>query len=163
MKRSLLLILLFVLRLYVITGCNMPVNKIPVTIQADSLKKIIKDEYIPGTGEIMNEIVQSHHYKLWLAGQQQNWILARYESHLLSGGFKRIQKYHAGTPEALATPMIYPELEAVDKAIARKSMGEFKSSFVLLTNACNSCHQATGYQFNVIKVPKLPSFDNQKF
>lgn len=142
----------------------MPENNARTIALADSLKKQLADAaYIPGTGEIMNGIVQPHHYKLWLAGQQQNWALAKYESHLLAGGFKRIQKYHAGTSEARATPMIYPEISAIDSAIGHKNPGDFKKAFVLLTSACNTCHQVTNYPFNKIRVPRAPNFDNQKF
>ena len=37
------------------------------------------------------------------------------------------------------------------------------SIVVLLTNTCNTCHQATRYEFNVITVPNTPAFGNQQF
>ena len=145
-------------------GCEKStINEHLLSLQIDSLKKQITGAYIPGTGEIMNGIIQPHHYKLWLAGQTKNWKLAAYESDLLAGGFKRIEKYHHGSKTAEAIPMINPELTAINKAIRNKDKIEFKNGFVLLTNACNTCHSAMGYDFNIIKVPSKPAFENQQF
>jgi hypothetical protein len=162
MKRLSVLIILFSLLLGIMFGCNQSSGD-RVASQVDSLKKQLKAAYVPGTGEIMNGIVQPHHYKLWLAGSHQNWALAEYERHQLLGGFKRIEKYHKGTPEANAAPMIYPEINAIEKAIHAKNATAFKDHFILLTNACNTCHQATHYEFNIITVPNTSSFGNQQF
>ncbi|MDP9076758.1 MAG: hypothetical protein M3O71_04980 [Bacteroidota bacterium] len=162
MKRLSVLILAFSLSLFIMVSCNSSSNE-QLSSQIDSLKNQMKAAYIPGTGEIMNSIVQPHHYKLWLAGQKQNWTLAEYERHQLLGGFKRIEKYHKGTPEAAAVPMIYPEMKAVEIAISQKDEKAFNNHFVLLTNMCNTCHQATKYEFNVISVPTVTNFGNQHF
>jgi len=162
MKRLSILILAFSLSMFTIVSCNSSSND-QLSNQIDSLKSQVKAAYVPGTGEIMNGIIQPHHYKLWLAGQQKNWTLAEYERHQLLGGFKRIEKYHKGTPEATAVPMIYPEITAIEIAISQKDAAAFKNHFVMLTNACNTCHQATKYEFNVITVPGTPAFGNQQF
>lgn len=147
-----------------ITSCQQPSGDgTRLQVRVDSLQNKLDSAYVPGTGEIMNGIVQPHHYKLWLAGQHQNWTLAEYERHQLLGGFKRIQKYHKNTPEANAVPMIYPEIEAIKQAISQKDAADFNKHFVLLTNTCNTCHQATKYEFNVITVPATPGFGNQQF
>ncbi|ASU33187.1 hypothetical protein MuYL_1289 [Mucilaginibacter xinganensis] len=39
----------------------------------------------------------------------------------------------------------------------------FNDTFLLLTKACNACHQTTHHQFNVIRVPDTPPFNNQEF
>lgn len=111
--------------------------------KVDSLQKKLDSAYVPGIGEIMNGIIQPHHYKLWLAGKQENWTLAEYERHQLAGGFKRILKYHKSTKEAATMVMIYPELKALENAIRQKDSNAFKDHFALLTNTCNTCHQAT--------------------
>jgi len=162
MKRLSILFFAFSVPMSIMLSCNQSSDD-DLSTQINSLKNQVKDAYIPGTGEIMNGIIQPHHYKLWLAGQQQNWTLAEYERHLLLGGFKRIEKYHKGTPEAAAVSMIYPELTAIEIAIGQKDAAAFKNHFVLLTNACNTCHQATKYEFNVITVPTTSAFGNQKF
>ena len=59
--------------------------------------------------------------------------------------------------------MIYPEITAIEIAISQKDAAAFKNHFVMLTNACNTCHQATKYEFNVIAVPGTPAFGNQQF
>jgi hypothetical protein len=164
MKRLSIIVILFILPVAFMASCEQPAggNK-ALQARVDSLQSKLDSAYVPGTGEIMNGIVQPHHYKLWLAGQQQNWKLAEYERHQLSGGFKRIRKYHKNTPEAAALAMIYPEMDALEKAIKQKDAAAFKNHFALLTNTCNICHQATKYEFNVITVPSAPNFDNQRF
>jgi hypothetical protein len=148
----------------VFTGCNRGNDNKELQSKIDSLQSKVFNAYVPGTGEIMSNIIQPHHYKLWLAAENKNWDLAKYESHLLTGGFKRIQKFHAGTPEAIATPMIYSQLAAVNQAIKQHDSLQFDKSFELLTNTCNTCHQATNYKFNVITVPVNKNvFENQKF
>jgi hypothetical protein len=162
MKRLSILLLAFSVAMSILFSCNSSANE-QLSNQVDSLKNQLKEAYVPGTGEIMNGIIQPHHYKLWLAGQQQNWTLAEYERHQLLGGFKRIEKYHKGSTEASAVPMIYPEIKAIEIAISDKDAAAFKKHFVLLTNTCNTCHQATKYEFNVITVPAAPAFANQRF
>jgi hypothetical protein len=164
MKRVSVIIIVFLSSLAPLISCNQESGNKKLQHKIDSLQAEIVKAYVPGTGEIMSNIVQPHHYKLWLAGENKNWELAKYESHLLAGGFKRIQKYHRGTTEATAVPMIYPQLDAIDLAIRQHDQKQFDSSFVLLTGACNTCHQATNYGFNVITVPGVKSgFENQKF
>jgi len=138
-------------------------QKQSLTTRVDSLAAKVNNAYVPGTGELMNGIIQPHHEKLWLAGSHRNWELAEYENHLLTGGFTRIQKYHKSDKVSRLVPMIYQELDAIKKAIADKDAKKFDQHFILLTKVCNTCHQASGYGFNVIQVPSGQAFTNQKF
>jgi hypothetical protein len=164
MKRLSLLILSFALPIVLMVSCERSGDKNKaLEARIDSLEKRLNAAYVPGTGEIMNGIVQPHHLKLWLAGQNKNWELAEYERHLLAGGFKRIQIYHKGKPEAAAVAMIFPAMDAVGKAIREKDANAFKSSFGLLTNTCNTCHQALKTGYNVITIPGQKGPGNQSF
>jgi hypothetical protein len=164
MKRLSLIVLSLVLPFTLIIGCEGSGGGNNV-LQAriDSLQNEVHSAYKPGTGAIMNTIVQPHHLKLWFAGQNKNWALAEYERQELMGGFEKIQKLHKDKPEAAAVAMIFPALDAIEKAIREKDAKAFKNNFALLTNTCNTCHQALKYGFNVIKVPATNSFDNQSF
>ncbi len=163
MKNAIMIISVLVI-LFLISGCiSTNKNQLELKAKIDSLQSKLNNSYIPGTGEIMSNIVQPHHLKLWRAGQTQNWPLAAYETHLIEGGFKRIQKFHKGSPEAIATPMIYPPLEAIKLAIREQNAKEFKSGFAVLTHTCNTCHTTTNYNFNLIVVPTLNAPTNQKF
>jgi hypothetical protein len=59
--------------------------------------------------------------------------------------------------------MIFPPLDSMKRAISEKNIAQFKTSFILLTNTCNSCHQAAKHAFNVIKIPETPPVTNQVF
>jgi hypothetical protein len=163
MKRLLLIISLFFLSTAFFAGCQQSGDNAKLLARIDSLQKKVDSAYVPGTGEIMNGIVQPHHYKLYLAGQQQNWTLAEYERRQLAGGFKRIVKYHKHSEAANAMGMIYPELNALEKVIKDKNPEGFKNHFALLTQTCNNCHQVTKHEFNVITVPSAQAFGNQRF
>jgi len=163
MKRSILIIFLFCFIVILFENCGHSAKTSQLQYRIDSLQQKLDSAYVPGTGELMNNIIQPHHYKLYLAGQQQNWALAEYERDQISGGFKRIIKYHKHSSVAAVVPMIYPELDALKKAIRDKSPDAFNNHFALLTNTCNNCHQATRQEFVVIKIPSTPAFENQNF
>jgi hypothetical protein len=164
MKRLLLILLSLGLPFSLIVGCEQSGDKnADMQARIDSLQNGLNSAYKPGTGAIMNTIVQPHHLKLWFAGQHKNWALAEYERQELMGGFEKIQKLHKDKPEAAAVAMIFPAMDAVEKAIREKDANAFKNNFVVLTNTCNTCHQALKYGFNVIKVPVTNNFDNQQF
>ncbi|MDB5133887.1 MAG: hypothetical protein JWP37_490 [Mucilaginibacter sp.] len=164
MKRLSLLLLSLALPFSLMIGCEQSGSKnADLQARVDSLQNKLDSAYVPGTGAIMNTIVQPHHLKLWFAGQNKNWALAEYERQELMGGFEKIQTLHKNKPAATAVAMIFPAMDAIEKAIREKDGNAFKSNFVVLTNTCNTCHQALKYEFNVIKVPVTNSFDDQRF
>jgi len=164
MKRLLLVLLSLALPFSLMVGCEQSGSEnAALKARIDSLQNKLDSAYKPGTGAIMNTIVQPHHLKLWFAGQSENWALAEYERQELMGGFEKVQEFHKNKPEATAVAMIFPAMDAMEKAIRDKDPVAFKSNFVVLTNTCNTCHQALKYGFNVIKVPATNSFGNQNF
>jgi len=124
--------------------------------------------YTPGLGEIMT-LTQMRHAKLWLAGQAQNWALAAYEADELEEGFANAMAYHPThktSPVALTRiiPLMTTEpLKALRAAIADKDSPAFRHAFDSLTAACNGCHQATDFGFNVVTRPSENTFSNQNF
>lgn len=130
--------------------------------QIDSFQSQLKNSYAPGFGEFMSGI-QVHHEKLWFAGINQNWKLADFEIHEIEESLDDIKKYCTDRPESKSIDMINAPLDSVSKAIVSKNETEFKSGYLLLTNTCNSCHQATNHEFNVITIPTTPPFSNQVF
>lgn len=130
--------------------------------QVDSLKQITTHAYKPGLGEFMLSI-QIHHAKLWFAVQEKNWPLAEFETGEISETLETIKEYCNDRPEVKSISMIDPALDSLSEAIKNKDIIRFKSSFILLTNTCNNCHNATHHEFNVIKIPDSPPFSNQDF
>jgi hypothetical protein len=130
--------------------------------QIDSLQKQLNNNYTPGFGELMSNI-QLHHAKLWFAGDNRNWALAKYEESLILSAFKKIQQFHGNNPEAKIAVMINPAMDSVDQAIEHKSQASFRTSFSFLNASCNSCHQATKRSFNIIVTPTVPPITNQLY
>ena len=128
----------------------------------DSLKKELANTYKPGFGELMSGI-QTHHAKLWFAGQNQNWELAVFEVHEIQESLDDIQKFCSDRPDMKEIGMIYPVLDSVDDAIQQKNTDLFKNRFILLTNTCNKCHKATAHGFNVVTIPASLPVVNQDF
>jgi hypothetical protein len=147
----------------ILTACGQP-GKDPVDLQAriDSLQRKVDNSYRPGLGEFMSGI-QVHHAKLWFAGEAGNWKLSDFETKEIREAIDDIQTYCTDRPEVVSLPMIRPPLDSMDEAIKNKSIPQFKSSFILLTNTCNNCHRATKHEFNVIQIPSTPPLTNQVF
>jgi hypothetical protein len=124
------------------------------------------EPYTPGLVEFMMH-VQSHHTKLWLAGNARNWGLADYQveelKELLEDIAKRIPEYK-GTPVGKmieATTM--PPVGEIEAAIKAHDTGKFAAAFDSLTAACNACHEAANRGFIVIQRPAASAFPNQSF
>ncbi|MBS1929904.1 MAG: hypothetical protein JST72_02340 [Bacteroidetes bacterium] len=130
--------------------------------RVDSLEQKVKNSYVPGFGEFMSGI-QSHHAKLWFAGINENWELADFEIHEIMENIDDIKKFETDRRESQSIPMIEPALDSVNVAIQNKNINQFKNSFVLLTNTCNTCHRDVNFSFNDVKIPDSPPFSNQVF
>ena len=155
-----LLCLLFIS--FIVISCNESSGTKNLRLQIDSLNQKLSNTYSPGLGEFMSGI-QVHHGKLWFAGNNENWKLADFEIHEIMEAVEDIQKYNTDRPEIKSIGMISASLDSVNAAIVKKDPAAFKSSFNILTNTCNSCHQSTDHGFNVIKVPDSPPYSNQEF
>lgn len=144
-------------------SCSQQAEKIQdLQTRIDTLESIIDNSYKPGFGDFMSNF-QAHHAKLWFAGQNKNWRLADFEVHEIKETIEDIQKYKSDRRESLMIGMINPALDSINLAIDLKKPDFFNASFILLTKACNSCHQATGVEFNVVKIPDSQIFSNQDF
>ncbi len=141
-------------------ACNQQTDKTQyLQNQIDSLQN---NAYKPGFGEFMSSI-QVHHNKLWFAGQNENWKLADFEINEINESLTDIKKYCTDRPETKSLPMISPALDKIRNAIKQQNLAEFKEAYIGLTNSCNSCHQATQHEFNVIQIPTTPPYSNQSF
>ncbi|WP_313500603.1 hypothetical protein [Kaistella carnis] len=74
-----------------------------------------------------------------------------------------IKKYQKDRKKSEIIDMLNPALDNLNIAIKEKDPKLFKSSFISLTNTCNTCHRKTQFEFNVVKIPDQPPFSNQDF
>ncbi|HEX4963250.1 MAG TPA: hypothetical protein VF173_20635 [Thermoanaerobaculia bacterium] len=124
--------------------------------------------YVPGLGELMAG-QQVRHAKLWFAGENENWRLAAYEVDELKEGFGDVVKLHPVLEDShipvskLVPTLIEPPLSEVGAAVEARDKARFEAAFDKLTAACNQCHQAANFGFNVVKRPTSPPFSNQEF
>ena len=126
------------------------------------------EAYAPGLGEIMT-LQQMRHTKLWLAGEAGNWDLAAYEIKELGEGFDDVVKFHPTHEESPVAPkdaiprMVTVPLMEVSAAVDKKDMKAFEQAYDSFTKACNDCHQATNFSFNVVQRPAMNPYPNQVF
>jgi len=124
--------------------------------------------FTPGLGEIMT-LTQMRHVKLWFAGQGANWPLASYELDELNEGLEDAAKFHPTHKDAplpipqLITKIMTSPIHNLEEAVAAKDQERFTKAFDELTEACNSCHQATNFGFNVVARPTANPYTNQVF
>jgi hypothetical protein len=126
------------------------------------------EPYTPGLGELMT-LQQMRHTKLWLAGEAGNWNLAAYEVKELGEGFDDILKYHPTHEESPVAPkdavprMVSAPVADLRAVVERKDAVAFEQAFDTLTKACNDCHQAANFSFNVVQRPATNPYPNQVF
>ncbi|GGW35755.1 hypothetical protein [Arenibacter certesii] len=144
-------------------SCNQQTaNNKDLQNRIDSLEVKLANTYRPGFGDFMGT-VQTHHAKLWFAGQHENWKLADFEVHELMEAIEAIEEYHPNRKETQLIGMIYPAIDSVDIAIDQKDLEKFKESYTNLTNTCNKCHHATEMEYVEMKIPNLSPYSNQNF
>jgi hypothetical protein len=126
------------------------------------------EPYAPGLGELMS-LQQMRHAKLWFAGQAANWDLVAYELDELGEGFDDIVKYHPTHKDSPVAPkdaiprMITEPLRQLRAAVEKKDSGAFAPAYDALTTACNDCHRATNFAFNIVQRPTQNPYPNQQF
>lgn len=137
-------------------------NSKDLQTRIDSLENKLSQTYKPGFGEFMGNI-QIHHAKLWFAGENQNWKLADFEMNEIKENLEGIKKYCSDRTETKSIGMIDLAMDSLNNAILKNNQEMFQRNYTNLTNTCNSCHQATNHEYNVITVPENPPFSNQDF
>jgi len=136
-----------------ISGCN---------------RQAAETQFVPGFGEIMT-LTQMRHVKLWFAGQNANWALASYELDELNEGLEDAAKFHPTHKDAdLPIPQLIDKimkapLDQLAEAVKAQDQDRFTKAFDALTDACNSCHQAAKFGFNVVTRPNGNPYTNQVF
>ncbi len=124
------------------------------------------EAYKPGLGDMMGAI-QMRHAKLWFAGKSRNWDLAAYEISEIKEGFDSAAKFQPdfkGRPVAqMVEEYARQPIKSLEKAVEAKSSAAFVKAFDQLTGACNSCHEAAGFQFISIRKPSASPYTNQDY
>ena len=122
--------------------------------------------YVPGLEQFMG-VILSEHAKLWYAGSARNWELAEYQLGEIKEVMSDVQDFvptFKNLPLAdMLDAVITGQIADLEKAIDAKDSRKFAEGYGKLTEACNSCHQATGNGFIVIKRPGPGAFPNQDF
>ena len=150
------------------SACRQPSAPAPAAAAAHPSTPTAAEAYTPGLGEIMT-LQQMRHTKLWLAGQANNWDLADYEIKELGEGFDDIVKFHPTHEESPVAPkdaiprMVTAPVNDLKAAIMKKDRKAFEEGYDALTKACNDCHQATNFGFNVVQRPASNPYPNQVF
>ena len=124
--------------------------------------------YAPGLGEIMT-LQQMRHTKLWLGGEAGNWDLAAYELEELGEGFDDVIAFHPTHKDSPVAPkdaiprMITEPLKELQAVTEKKDAAGFVRAYDALTAACNDCHKAMNFGFNVVGRPTGNPYTNQIF
>jgi mono/diheme cytochrome c family protein len=122
--------------------------------------------YVPGIEQFMN-VIQSEHAKLWYAGNAQNWELAAYQLGEIKEIMSDVEDLYPAFKNLplgkMLDAVITGQIAEIEKALDAKDSKAFAAGYDRLTEACNSCHQATENGFIVIQRPSGPAFPNQNF
>jgi cytochrome c553 len=136
---------------------------------AASLPVLADDQKPPATQQVytprLNNIMiltQLGHFKLWYAGAVQNWPLANYELEQIRASISLSKTLYPDSDKSNMDTM-KPVADDLDKAIKAKDSASFTSAYGKLTAACNTCHEATGFGFIKIRVPRLSPIETSPF
>jgi hypothetical protein len=118
-------------------------------------------------GDLMDTLVQPRHQKLGLAGQAQNWPLAKYALEQLRAAFANIvaaKPKFSGMPVGqLVDVALTAPFNAVDTAIKMQDPKRFAAAYEQITQGCNACHMELDHAYVVIKPADVSAFPNQDF
>jgi hypothetical protein len=125
-------------------------------------------------GDLMNESMQVHHTKLWLAGHAENWPLAAYELAKLKGTVEEIKEaiveIQRGSAKWQSVPVgellgsLDSHLDALNQAVKAKDAAKFAAGYRGLTAACNTCHARAGEpQIKIMEPTASGAFIDQDF
>ncbi len=117
--------------------------------------------YTPRLNNIMI-LTQLAHFKLWYAGAVQNWPLANYELEQIRASINIAKTLYPDNDKSNMDRM-RPIADDLDKAIRAKDAARFTSAYGKLTATCNNCHEATGFGFIKIRVPRLSPIETSPF
>ncbi len=120
----------------------------------DQTPPAAQEHFVPRLNDMM-VATQVRHFKLWYAGLVQNWPLANYELTQIRNVVDDTQRLFGKKGEAKLSAMMKPATDELDQAIKAKDGQKFGTAFGKLTAACNSCHEAAGFGFIKIRVPRL--------
>jgi hypothetical protein len=127
-------------------------------------------DFKPGFDDMMTMMIQPRHIKLYYAGQEENWVLARFQMNELRAAFGRIGDTIPDfgffpVDDAVEATMTEPFTQ-MQAAIDASDPQAFGAAYTAVTEACNACHQAMHFPFLVVKEPDADApnpFVNQDF
>ncbi|HEY8991430.1 MAG TPA: hypothetical protein VIM46_05610 [Luteolibacter sp.] len=112
--------------------------------------------------------MQRYADKLWFAGKQGNWELAKFYQGEITETAEDIA--HAKVVKdgiavgSLLGSRLPPVVEMVDQAVEEKDPVKFEAGYRAMVESCNACHAATEHAFIRVAVPAgPPAHWNQEF
>lgn len=127
-------------------------------------------DFKPVMSDLMTMLIQPRHIKLYYAGEEENWMLARFELNELRAAFGRIgdtiPEYGIFPFKDSVDAVISDPLDTMQTAIESKDRAEFERAYVGVTAACNACHEAMHFPYIVMKLPEpdaMANFVDQEF
>ena len=173
MCRILKTVLLFISMFGVVGGTGVLVNLNSMPVRAQEAKA---KDYRPHLADLMNDAMQIHHTKLWLAGHANNWVLAEYEVKKIKNTIEELKEtiveIQAASPQWRRVPLgemlrrFDSNLVSLEQAVKAKDAARFAESYRKLTMTCNACHVSAGQsQVKIIEPPTNGSgtFTDQDF
>ena len=112
--------------------------------------------YTPSLAVVMG-LIQTSHFKLWLAGNLRNWPLAEYQLSQMRATLHDCRVLFPNVTDA-DTSAILASAEDFRDAIRTKDGVKFDAAFQKFTAECNNCHKGAGLEFIKIRVPVTSKF-----
>jgi cytochrome c556 len=129
---------------------------------------------LPHVADLMNDAMQIHHTKLWLAGHASNWALATYEVRKIKETMGEVKEaivaIQTSSPQWRNVSIgemlqrVDTNLNSLEQAVEAKDANRFAASYRELTATCNACHMGFGQpQIKIIEPVANGTFVDQDF
>jgi len=118
-------------------------------------------------GEMMG-YMQRYTDKLWYAGSNGNWELAKFYHDEIAETADDIAAAHVVDEDIEISGrlaiLLPPAVDGIGRAVAAHDGAQFRSHYETLVNTCNACHQETKHAFIRVAEPAgPPAHWNQHF
>lgn len=111
--------------------------------------------------------IQRFAEKLYFAGVNENWELAKFYHHEIEETAEKIIKANIDKEglnySLLVSSILNPTLIEVERAIEKNNLEIFNSAYEIMIKSCNGCHTSTNHGYIKIITPEKQTYQNQLF
>lgn len=105
--------------------------------------------------------------KLYFAGVNENWELAKFYHHEIEETAEKIIKANIDEEglnySLLVKSMLVPTLVEVERVVEKNNLEIFNNAYETMVKSCNNCHTSTNHGYIKIITPEKQTYETVKY